>query len=211
VNKKLLIAAVSIVLLIGILSGCVEEETTTENTAPEAMFTWTADGLTVNFDASTSTDADEDTLTYSWDFGDDEGTDTGVDPIYTYADYGTYTVTLVVNDGTVDSAAYTAEVTIEEEIPAPNPPTVEMTMPDEIINGTAATFTATVTMGDANVSDTAYAWYVDDVLQGGNTSEFEYTFNETADFVVKVEVTDDDGLTGEASETVTVVDEEETE
>ena len=207
-NKKLLIAAVSIVLLIGILSGCVEEETTTENTAPEAMFTWTAEELTVNFDASTSTDADGDTLTYSWDFGDDAGTDTGVNPSYTYADYDTYTVTLIVNDGTEDSQPYTAEVTVEEDV---NPPTVEMTTPEEIINGTAATFTATVTVGDANVSDTAYEWSIDDVLQEGNTSEFEYTFNETGDFVVKVVVTDDDGLTGEASETITVVDEEETE
>ena len=207
-NKKLLIAAVSIVLLIGILSGCVEEETTTENTAPEAMFTWTAEELTVNFDASTSTDADGDTLTYSWDFGDDAGTDTGVNPSYTYADYDTYTVTLIVNDGTEDSQPYTAEVTVEEDV---NPPTVEMTTPEEIINGTAATFTATVTVGDANVSDTAYEWSIDDVLQEGNTSEFEYTFNETGDFVVKVVVTDDDGLTGVASETITVVDEEETE
>lgn len=207
-KKKLLIVAVSIVLLIGILSGCVEEEPVAENTAPEAMFTWTIDGLTVTFDASASNDEDGDTLTYSWDFGDDEGTDAGVDPSYTYADFGSYTVTLIVNDGTEDSEPYTAEVNVEEEVPAPNPPTIEMTVPEEIINGTAATFTATVTIGDANVSDTGYAWYIDDVLQEGmNTSSFEYTFNETGDFVVKVVVTDDDGLNGEASETVTVVDE----
>jgi hypothetical protein len=106
-----------------------------------------------------------------------------------------------VNDGTIDSEAYPLDVTVT------NPPTVEITMPENVTNGTAATFTATATMGDANISDTGYAWYVDDVMQEGmNTSSFEYTFTAVGDFVVKVVVIDELQLTGEDSETVTVAE-----
>lgn len=200
-KKKLLILVASVVLIVGVLSGCVEE-TTTENTAPEASFTWGAIGLTVTFDASGSTDADGDDLTYAWTFGDDTGTDTVVGPEYTYVASGTYTVTLIVNDGTVDSAEYSLD-----DVVVTNPPTVEITVPENITNGTAATFTAIATIGDINISDPGYAWYVDDVLQEGmNTTTFEYTFTAVGDFVVKVVVTDELDLTGEASETVTVIE-----
>ncbi len=54
--------------------------------------------LVVTFDASGSTDADGDTLTYSWDFGD-TNTATGVTTENTYTAIGEYEVTLTVNDG----------------------------------------------------------------------------------------------------------------
>ena len=43
--------------------------TPSENTPPEANFSWSADNLTVTF-TNTSTDADGDDLTFGWDFGD---------------------------------------------------------------------------------------------------------------------------------------------
>jgi PKD repeat protein len=60
---------------------------------------------TVNFDASNSTDLDEDALEYTWDFGDvhaDSGnpnTDSGKTASHIYTEVGDYTVTLVVYDG----------------------------------------------------------------------------------------------------------------
>ena len=199
-KKKLLILVAAIVLIVGVMSGCVEE-TATENTAPEAVISITQAGLTITYDASGSTDADDDDLTYAWDFGDEVGNDTEATGTYTYAASGDYTVTLTVNDGTVDSEEATEALTIT------NPPTVEITVPENITNSTAATFTATATKGDVNISDPGYAWYVDDVLQEGmNTTTFEYTFTSVGDFVVKVVVTDELDLTGEASETVTVIE-----
>jgi len=183
-------------LLVGILSGCTEETT---NNKPVAVFISTADGLTVEFIQS-STDADEDTLTYAWDFGDELGTSTEENPTYAYAASGTYTVTLTVNDGTEDSDPVTAEVTVT------NPPMVTLgDLPETITNETAITFEATATEGDATINaTTGYTWEIDDVAQEGTTATFVHTFTEDGTYVVKVTVTDEDGLTAEATVTVTV-------
>src|SRR2546427_11197145 len=51
------------------------------------------EGTVISFDGSGSTDLDGDALTYAWDFGDGT-TATGVKPSHTYADNGSYTLTL---------------------------------------------------------------------------------------------------------------------
>lgn len=197
-KKKIIILLVSVALLVGILSGCTQQ--TTENEAPVVSFSMTHAGLTITFDASETTDADGDTLTYTWDFGDDSDAGEGVIVEHTYVASGDYTVTLTVNDGNVDSDPYPVDITVT------NPPTVVLSdLPETITNETEITFTATATAGDAEINETTgYAWYIDDVIQQGTTSTFVHTFAEDGTYVVKVEVTDDDGLTGEAMVTVTV-------
>jgi len=74
-----------------------------DTTLPIAAFTHSVSGLTVNFDASGSTDATSGIDRYEWNFGDSTGS--GVSPSHTYSAAGTYTVTLRVwdkagNDGT---------------------------------------------------------------------------------------------------------------
>ena len=54
-------------------------------------------------------------MTYGWDLGDGD-TGTGVAPSHTYTAAGTYAVTLMVNDGTLDSAPDVTTATI-----TPNP------------------------------------------------------------------------------------------
>jgi MYXO-CTERM domain-containing protein len=68
-------------------------------------------GQTITFDGSASADPNDDVLTYSWDFGD-SATGTGVAPTHSYAANGTYRVSLVVSDGSLDSeiATTTAEI-----------------------------------------------------------------------------------------------------
>jgi PKD repeat protein len=104
-KKKFLIGLVAIFLLIVTLSGCVEEKPkpTPANTAPEASFTEEIDGMTVNFNDA-SIDADGDDLTYLWDF-DDGTTNDSQNPVHTYIENGTYTVTLTVNDGTEENVS----------------------------------------------------------------------------------------------------------
>lgn len=74
----------------------------------------------VTFSGHMSSDPNGDPLTYAWDFGD--GTSgTGVAPTHAYTAYGSYTVTLVVNDGVYNSAPVSTTVTIFNRSPSANP------------------------------------------------------------------------------------------
>lgn len=65
--------------------------------------------LTVNFDASKSTDVDVDNLAYAWDFGDSTNGNGGI-VVHTYNAVGTYVAKVTVTDGHGGSS--TAEKTI---------------------------------------------------------------------------------------------------
>ena len=100
------------------------------NRAPSALFSWEASpsgtkgsSLTVNFDASQSSDYESDNLTYEWDFGNGQQ-GTGANPQYTYAQPGTYTVSLLVSDESGCQASIKEEIVVES--PAPAPLTVEV-------------------------------------------------------------------------------------
>jgi PKD repeat protein len=67
------------------------------NDPPVASFTYTCTGLTCAFDASPSSDPDGTINSYAWDFGDNSA-DAGVTTNHTYAEAGSYTVTLTVTD-----------------------------------------------------------------------------------------------------------------
>jgi glucose/arabinose dehydrogenase len=55
--------------------------------------------LAVGFTGSGSSDPEGDSLTYDWDFGDGSAHSTAANPTHTYAEAGTYTARLTVDDG----------------------------------------------------------------------------------------------------------------
>ena len=87
------------------------------NTAPTASFTSACAGLSCSFDASGSTDPENDPLTYSWAFGDAQ-TGTGVSPTHTYATAGARTITLTVSDGNLTNQT-TRQVTTQSPVGGP--------------------------------------------------------------------------------------------
>ncbi len=77
-----------------------------DNQPPVASFTVDCTELSCIFDASASDDPDGNIVSYDWDFGDGTGS-SGVTPSRTYAEAGTYTVSLTVtdNEGATDSTS----------------------------------------------------------------------------------------------------------
>ena len=160
------------------------------NEEPVAAFTapqCTA-GVACSFtDASTDPDGADDIESWSWEFGDD-GTSTDQNPTHTYADAGTYTVTLEVTDAADASNSVSHEVTVS--VPGENqPPVADF---EFVCNAQDCTFTDASTDSDGTIA--SRAWDFGD----GNTSTEEdpvhtYTITELTTFDVELTVTDDDG------------------
>ena len=82
-------------------------------------------GSLVVLNGSGSSDADDDPLTYIWSFTSNPGSatlsnSTAVNPTFTPSVDGTYVLSLVVNDGTVDSAADTVAINTVTPVPLPD-------------------------------------------------------------------------------------------
>jgi len=71
----------------------------------------------IAFNGSASSDPDQDALSYAWSFGDGS-TGSGVAPTHLYATVGTFTATLTVNDGTVDSTPVSTTVQVANLAPS---------------------------------------------------------------------------------------------
>lgn len=73
--------------------------------APKASFSFEVEDLTVTF-----TNISKDATTYAWEFGDGE-TSTEANPVHTYAENGTYTVTLTASNE-VGQSSYSEEIVL---------------------------------------------------------------------------------------------------
>jgi PKD repeat protein len=165
------------------------------------------EGSSVTFSGSGSSDPDGDALTYAWNFGD-SSTGTGVAPIHTYADNGSFTVTLTVTDSKgAASTAVTTTATIANAVPV-------VTLP---VNQTATSGTAyslSATFSDAGVNDSPWAYAIDwgdgsTPTTGSATSQTgaitaSHTYAVGGTDTVRVTVTDKDGGAGTAKTPVSV-------
>ncbi len=91
---------------------------------PQASFTGTVTDLTVDFDASGSSDPGNNPLSFAWDFGDGS-TGSGVAPSHTYGADGTYDVTLTVTSvlgSDQDTQSFTVDDGIGPVDPDPSTP-----------------------------------------------------------------------------------------
>lgn len=151
-------------------------------------------------------DIDNNTLTYTWDFGD--GTNPVVGPNSTvshaYADNGTYEVSITADDGYGDdTATATASTTIEMANVAPT--AVISGAPETSPEGTEITVTADISdPGSADTHHVAWAvkkngtWWKDSGTE--NSESFTFTPDNNGEYVVSLLVMDDDeGLGGESA------------
>ena len=80
---------------------------------PVADFNFTPNGLSVFFDASISTDDNDDIVSWDWDFGDGN-TGTGETTNHSFASSGTYTVELTVTDSADQTDTISHDVIVSD-------------------------------------------------------------------------------------------------
>ncbi|CRI62969.1 exported hypothetical protein [Thiocapsa sp. KS1] len=153
--------------------------------------------LTVNFDASASSDSDGTLFSYDWDFGDGM-TSTEIAPSHLYLTPGAYLATLRVTDNL--GKAGTAERTIRATDPLNIRPVARFTA---LWNGVTVTLDAS-TSSDADGTVVAYEWDLGDgTVKSGATIQHGYARPGT--FNVSLTVTDDSGGVGTVTKPVTFV------
>ncbi|WP_310572109.1 M12 family metallopeptidase [Gemmatimonas sp.] len=183
------------------------------NAAPTADLAVSAppytEGVALSFDATGSSDPDDLVLTYNWDFGDGScavvpkpAKCTAAQPTHTYADDGSYAVTLVVSDGTLTDDA-TTNITVLNGPPVVNAGANAARNEGQLFtqNGSFTdagtdSWTATVDYGDGSAASP--------LALTGKTFALSHTYVDNGVYTITVTVTDDDGGQGSDQVTVTV-------
>lgn len=165
------------------------------NTLPVAQFTASVSDLTVNVDASSSSDPDGSIAGYAWSF--DGVAASGATASHTFAATGVYPVTLTVTDNRGGVSSSTQQVTVTA--PVPNQSPVAAFTPT-VTNLTVSTDASASSDPDGTV--VAYGWSFGGVFASGVTAN--YTFPAAGTYPVTLTVTDDDGATTSVTQQVTV-------
>jgi PKD repeat protein len=163
------------------------------------------EGASLSF-AATATDpanvgATRDTITYSWAWGDGTPNTAGQNAAHTFADNGSYTVTLTASDEDGGSATDTLVVTVNNVAP-----TVDAGNNQTANEGSVVTFNGSATDPGAARDPLSYCWRFADNLGeicGQDLRQPTYTYTQQGTYTARLRVTDGDN--GETIDTVTVV------
>ncbi|MEO1266982.1 MAG: PKD domain-containing protein [Myxococcota bacterium] len=131
-------------------------------------------GSVVMLDGSGSNDFDGTLVSYQWDFGDGQSS-VGMMVSHTYANVGSYTVTLTVTDDVGDTGSDTMRVTVTQPNRPPNP--AFSANPNPVPAGTLVTFNASASTDPDGDNIVAYQWDFGDgtPLQFGQIISYAYT------------------------------------
>jgi PKD repeat protein len=157
--------------------------------------------------AFTSTSTDDTGITaYLWTFGDANApvadqTSTLPNPSHTYSVAGTYTVSLMVTDGSGATNTKTNTVTVAPGTPTNQPPVASFTAPTSCTVNAACAFTSTSTDADGTITLTRWDFGGGVTLDGQSVT---HTYTSAGTFNVILTVTDNLGATGTVTQPVTV-------
>jgi len=200
------------------------------NNAPTARFTasptYGNSPLTVQFNASSSTDADGSIALYSWDFGDNStGSGKILSHTFTAAATSNFTVRLTVTDNQGATGSTTAVITVlVPEVVATDGPTASFTVADPVLIYDSSNPSNTPTLYEVEFDPSAstaaagghyiafYLWNFGDGGEGltvTTDAKVKHTYELRAQshtFVVTLTVIDEQGLSHSAVRNVTLLD-----
>ncbi len=177
---------------------------TVENAAPEITEVQIPDNITEGDEVTLkaiATDAGNDELTYTWEFGDGSQAE-GQSVNRTYANNGTYAGSVTVTDTFGGSNTQTFKVVVENAAPV-----VDAGEDRTVDEGSSVAFTGSFT--DAGINDThTVTW---DFGDGSNQLSInneqlsiEHTYTDDGEYIATYTVTDNDGAVSSDELTVTV-------
>ena len=164
------------------------------NLPPNAGFTVATNNLQATF-TDASSDSDGSVVSWSWDFGDTNGSSTQ-NPVHNYASAGTYTATLTVtdNEGATDTSSQSVTVSDNSNVP----PTSSFTFSASDLDVNFSDQSS-----DSDGSVTNWSWDFGDT-NGSSSQNPSHTYASAGTYTVTLTVTDNDGATDSTSQQVTV-------
>lgn len=194
--------------LIYVASNCANSASPTANFDPPASV---VEDQPVSFDGSSSSDPDGSITTYTWNWGDGTPNTGSVSAIssHTFANPGTYSVTLTVLDNCGKMGSKTKSVVVS---PATNPcvtspaPSASFThSPGSVQEDQTVAFDASAS-SDSDGTIVGYTWSWGDGTPDTNgvSSSANHVFANPGTYTVRLTVTDDCAKTGTYSKNVVV-------
>jgi serine protease len=169
---------------------------TVTNVAPTARFTVSCSGLSCSFDSTSSSDSDGTINSYWWNFGDGSALGVGSTTAHTYAQNGSYSVTLtVIGNGGLNATA-TETVTVGANAPPTATFSFSCTGPTCSFDGSGS--------ADPDGTIASYSWNFGDGASGSAKTP-THTYAESGGYTVTLTVTDNGGATASGSKAVTAI------
>jgi PKD repeat protein len=171
--------------------------------APTADFFFSpstpAEGVSIQFDASTSRD-DGQIVSYAWTFGDGD-TGTGVRPRKDYETAGTYTVSLTVTDDRGATGTVAKQVIVTASL---NPVAEFVFSPTDPVAGQAVNVNAALSKAAPGRRIVEFEWNFGDGsdIQRGETAS--HVYDQPGNYVITLRVTDDLDRTGASTQDLSV-------
>lgn len=202
---------------VGVLLGgsCGSSEANTAPVANPGSTQNVQTGAVVNLDGTASTDAEKNTLTYKWEFVSRPASSTAAltgpttaKPTFTADKSGTYTLSLVVNDGKLNSALVTLNV-FASVLVNNTPPVAKVGSDQTVVVGTKVYLDGTLT-NDAENDPITFKWTLA-AKPAGSVAALNSTSSPTPNFTADVAgiylatLVANDGRSDSGSASVTIV------
>lgn len=162
------------------------------NSPPKPSFTFKLNGLTVSFDASSSTDSDGNIINYLWNYGDGSSGN-GQMSSHQYNTAGNYPVSLTVIDN--QNAQTSTVLTV---------PVVLLTPPSCNLNCNINSMTASCVVDSTDTTVNSYLWNLGNGQTFNGNKNIDYTYQNAGSYQIQVTIKNSAGASSTCTKSITI-------